>query len=310
MAVVDQGLDLAGIDTDTGEPVVAVEFEVNGFTCGQGHGAHLGNDGTVVAHLRREQRDVATQCSFDFAFVDDAAGAAIALIAVFTGHEVGIADAVGGGHDAAHIDARVFAKVNARRVGQHHLAIGCDAAKDLAGVAAHHAVERHAVGARLLELHLSVFADVETLPVDGGAVSALLDHHVGAAAADLRLTGADLPTGGQRIGCGLGRGHRPRGQQSGRDQTPRSIKLTEGLQQRDRAGFGHGRRLQARLWNQADVIVLPKRPGVFCGHCGGVSACPVGTAGARAFLALTANGFTDSDPGQTDLAPDDFEKTV
>ena len=86
--------------------------------------------------------------------------------------------------------------------------IGADATKNQAGVRTHHPVEHHAVGARLLELHLRVFTNVETLPIDRGAVAALLNHHIGAAGTDLGLTRANLAALGQGVGwwCRLGVG--------------------------------------------------------------------------------------------------------
>ena len=195
--VVHQRGNLAGFYADAGQAVVAVELQVNRFARGQGHAAHLRDHRALVADLGGEQRDVAAQGGFELALVDHAAGGAIALKAIFTSHEVGVADAVRGGQQATHVHPRVFAKVHTSGVGQHHLAVGADAAKDLARVVAQHAVERDAVGAGLHKLHLRVFAHVEGLPVDGGAVGALLDDHVCAALADAGLACADLPGGGQ-----------------------------------------------------------------------------------------------------------------
>ena len=196
MAVVHQGLNLRGLDADAGQAVIGVKFQLHRFTRGQGYGAHVGNDGALVAHFGRQERDVTAQSGFEFALVDHAAGATVALKAVFTSHEVGVAQGLGGGHQAAHIDPGVFAKVHARRVGQDHLAVGGDAPEYLARVRTHHAVERDAGGAGLLELHLRVFAHVEALPVDGGTITALLDDHVCAAGVDAGLTSTDLAAGG------------------------------------------------------------------------------------------------------------------
>ena len=104
-------------DAQVGEGVVGVELQLEDFARGQGHGAHLRDDDALVAHFGREQRDVAAQGCFQFAFVDDAASRAVAREAVATGHEVGIADAVGGGHQAAHIDTGTGRKVHAAGVG-------------------------------------------------------------------------------------------------------------------------------------------------------------------------------------------------
>ena len=123
-AVVHQGLNLAGRDAQAGQAVVAVELQVKGFASGHGHGAHVRDDGTLVAHLRCEQGNVAAQCGLELAFVDHAGGAVVALKPVFARHEVGIANAMCGRDQTAHIDARIFAKKHARRVAEDDLAVG------------------------------------------------------------------------------------------------------------------------------------------------------------------------------------------
>ena len=261
--VVDQGLDLAGLHTDAGQAVVAVKVQVNRFACGQGHRAHLGNDGALVAHFGREQGDVAPQGGFDFAFVDDTAFAAVAFIPVFTGHEVGVADAVRGGHDTAHIDPGIFAKVNPGRVGQDDLAVGRDAAKNLTRVVGHDTVERDAAGPGLLKLNVRVFAHVESLPIDRRAVRALLDDHVGTRGVDVGLAGAQLSAGGQGCGHRLRRRPTARGQQCGGHQRAGAVDVAQVVQRRHGAErCGHGL-LQARHGYQADVVALPQGLGVF-----------------------------------------------
>ena len=207
-AVVHQGLNLAGRDAQAGQAVVAVELQVKGFASGHGHGAHVRDDGTLVAHLRGEQGDVAAQCGLELAFVDHAGGAVVALKPVFARHEVGIANAMCGRDQTAHIDARIFAKKHARRVGEDDLAVGRDLAKDLAGVVAEHTVERDAAGTGLYKLHLGVFAHIEALPIDGRAVGALLDEHIRTRLPNACLTRADLSARGQGGGwwCRLGVG--------------------------------------------------------------------------------------------------------
>ena len=134
MAVFNQGCDLAGFDTDVGQAVAGVKLQLHRFASGQGHGAHLRDDGALVAHLGGQQGDVAAQVGLELTFVDHTGGAALAFVTVPPRHEVGIADALGRGHQPPHIHPGVFAKVNARWIGQYHLAIGADAAKNLAGV--------------------------------------------------------------------------------------------------------------------------------------------------------------------------------
>ena len=59
MAVVHQGCNLAGCHADAGQPVAAVKVQVHRFACGQNGRAHVRDDGALVAHLGREQGDVA-----------------------------------------------------------------------------------------------------------------------------------------------------------------------------------------------------------------------------------------------------------
>ncbi len=59
IAIVHQGLKLAGLNTDAGESVIAVEMQVDGITRCHGHCAHLGNDGALVAHFGGKKRDIA-----------------------------------------------------------------------------------------------------------------------------------------------------------------------------------------------------------------------------------------------------------
>ena len=113
-----------------------------------------------------------------------------------------------GGDQPAHIDPGAGPKVHPLRVGEDDLAIGADAPKDLARVAAEHTVERHAAGTGLVEMHLGVAADVKALPVDRCAVGALVNDELGPVLADVGLARTDLAARGQGVGrgCRLGQG--------------------------------------------------------------------------------------------------------
>ena len=222
VAVVHQGLQLGGFDADAGKAVVAVKVQVHGLAGGQGDRAQVGDDGPLVAHLGREQRNVTAERGLEFALVHHTAGAALALEAALARHEVVVADAVGGGHQPAHVYPRRLAEVHPMRVGEDDMAIGADTPKDLARVVAHHPVKHHGAGAGLLKLHMRVGPHVETLPVDRGAVAALVDHHVAAALADAGLTGAHLAAAGQRIRRGCALSQHALGKRSTHDRRNRS----------------------------------------------------------------------------------------
>ena len=108
---------------------------------------------------------------------------------------------MGGGGEAADIDIGAGRKVHAAGVGQKHLAIGIDLAKDLARVGVEHAVEQGAVAAGLSDVDRGVRTHVKCLPVDDGLRRLLLDGHHrrggGLGLADSHGTSANLRTGGQ-----------------------------------------------------------------------------------------------------------------
>ena len=104
---------LAGRDGNARQGVAAFDVQGNGLTSGQCHGARLGHDKPLVAHLRSQQRNVAAQRGFEFALVQDAGGAARALKLGLTRHKVAQANFVRGGHQPAHIDTGTGGKVHA-----------------------------------------------------------------------------------------------------------------------------------------------------------------------------------------------------
>ena len=142
MFVFHQGVDAGGRHEHAAQQAAAVKLEFKGFTCGQGHSSKVGHDDATVAHLRRKQSDVAAQRSAEFALVDDFACGAIAGQFELAIHELLVGGVVRGGHKTAHVYAGRFAKVNTFGVNQNNLPRRCDAAKDVAGLAIHHAVER------------------------------------------------------------------------------------------------------------------------------------------------------------------------
>ena len=121
-------------DRDVGQ-AGALQLQAVGLTRGQSHGTELCDDHAVVSDLGREQGDIAAQRGGQVAFVDHAAGSAVATETIFSGHEVGNRHRVRGGDQAADIGAGARRKVDAVGVGKKHLTIGIEAAIYLAGVA-------------------------------------------------------------------------------------------------------------------------------------------------------------------------------
>ena len=196
VVILHQGVEGGGLNPDVGQRVVAVKLQLKTLTGGQRHGTELGNDDAVVAHFRRQQRDVATEGGLELAFIHNGAGCAIARELVFAGHEVGIADAVRGGDEAADIDAGTRCKVDAVGIAEVDLAIGADLAEDLARAGVEHAVQGDAGSRRLLVGHAGGTADVVAAPVNGGAVAALVDEHGRTTLTDGGLPGHHLAIGG------------------------------------------------------------------------------------------------------------------
>ena len=190
-----------------------VEVERDGFARGQRHGARLGHNHALVAHLGGEQGDVAACCRRELAFVDHAACAACAVEAGLARHELVGVGLAGGGHQAAHVDLRRGREIHPVGVTQEHLPVGTDLAVDLVGVIAQDVVERDRAAAGLVELHLGLAADVEAGPVDDGALAALVHAHERVACGcgarvDVGVAASDHTALGQLVGCGCGDGWR------------------------------------------------------------------------------------------------------
>ena len=90
---------------DIGQCLVGFKLQLEGFASCQNNGAALGNHNPLVLNFRRQQGDVATQLGGEGALVENFSCGSCATEAVVARHEVGVADAVGGGHQAAHIHA-------------------------------------------------------------------------------------------------------------------------------------------------------------------------------------------------------------
>ncbi len=219
--VLNQRLDGGGLHRHL-QPAAHAGAQRDAVTRRHHHIAQLGADDALVLHGGRQQGHQAglppIAMGGDLALVDDAGRTACTAVTAehrLAGHEVGIAAVQGAGYQPAHIHAAALAKHHAVGVEHPDLAVGAELAMDLAGVAGHHAVQRHGAGARLVETHRSLAADVKALPVDDGPVAALVDRHLVAALADAGLAGRHLAPGGQGIDGGrLGPGIATHGHQA------------------------------------------------------------------------------------------------
>jgi hypothetical protein len=129
----------------------------------------------AIAHIRRQQSDVAADSGMQIPIVDDAARRTVARQSDFAGHEVGIADAVGGRRQAAHVHRSAFAEVHAVGIAEENLTGARDLAEDLARVAIEHPVERRRTAVGLDEVDLGSAAQVEGVPIDNRALRGLID---------------------------------------------------------------------------------------------------------------------------------------
>ena len=198
-------------------------------------GAFASDDDALVAHLRCEQGDIAAKGCLQRAKVQDTARLAVTLESVFAGHEVGVADAVGGDKQTTDIHLRGGTEEYAVGVDDEDLAWGVDAPHDLAGVVVKNAVKGDGGGVGLVEIDLCARADVEGIPVDGGALAALLHRQGVARTADGRTPTHHLAALGQLRGRRWALGEHNALAQQSRGQG-------QGVQIA-RAGFGHGLKL-------------------------------------------------------------------
>ena len=209
-----------------GQVAVAAQLQLVALARRQGHGAHLGDDQALVAHLGGQQGDVAAVLRAQSAFVDHAAGGAAALKLQLARHEVGVSNAVGGSTQCAHVHAGAGGKVDAAGVGQKHLAVGVDLAVNLARRAAQHAVQDNAAGLGLVEVDFGSRSHVKALPVHHRAVGGLHDIHDRAALANARRACHHLSTLRQLGGRRATRVRQPRAHQCGYqrlEHRPRNI---------------------------------------------------------------------------------------
>ena len=209
VAVVHQRSHGGRSDQDIGQAAFTADLQLVALARSQGHCAHLGQHYAPVAHLGRQQGDVAAVFGAQRALIDHAARRTPALQHVVARHKVGVADLVGGGRQRAYVHAGAWRKVHAVGVAQEHLAIGIDLAKNLAGRAAQHPVQNHAAGLRLVEVHLGRAAHVKALPVDSCTLAGLQNVHHALVLANADAARRHLAAHWQLIGRRPRRMHQP-----------------------------------------------------------------------------------------------------
>ncbi len=191
LVVFHQGIDHALIDPQV-EQAVAGKVQGHGIAGGQRHAALVGGDHAVVADPAAEQRNGAAGAGAERAVVDHRGVAAIPLETVVAGDEIGVADAQGGGDQAADVHLGAGTEQYAVGIDQEHPAIGVQLAHDHGTIDAEYAVERNRVRAGLVEGDLLPGTDIEALPVDRQFVAGLVDDQlVAVGCADLATAGND-----------------------------------------------------------------------------------------------------------------------
>nr|WP_244850612.1 hypothetical protein [Caballeronia sp. SL2Y3] len=114
-------------------------------------------------------------------------------------HELIRVDGFGRREQRADVDDRAFAEQHAVGGLDQHLTVGEQRALNIRCAAARYAVKRLRLRVRLIELHRVAGADVERVPVDHGALRALIDGHRVGILRDARLACRDLAARRQRL---------------------------------------------------------------------------------------------------------------
>ena len=88
----------------------------------------------TITHFGRQHGDVTIEAGLNGAFVNDFAGAAVAVEGGAASHEGGITHVHGGCDNATNVNLSTRREVDACGVDQINLAVGTKLAEDLAGV--------------------------------------------------------------------------------------------------------------------------------------------------------------------------------
>ena len=202
--VLNQCIDDALVQFQRGQ-AVATEYQRGFVASRQSHSTLVRHDDAFIAYLGCEKSNEATERGLQCALVDHAGVRAVATETAFARHEIFIADAQGGDQQTADIYLRLDAKDHATGIADEHLPRRVDAPHDLAGVATHHPIERDRRCRRLVEIHPRIAADIEAVPVDRRAVTALVDVERAARGADAGTTADHFASAWQLAGgrCSL-----------------------------------------------------------------------------------------------------------
>ena len=176
------------------QQTIAVEIDRDSFAGGEMDTPCSRDDDAFVRDARADQGDIAG-IGIDPTLVDDPATSSLEGIqCVVAAHEIVDTDAHRAGDEAADIDLCARLEEHTVRIHQHDLAVGFDLTEDLAGFLIENTIQRRRLGVRLLEADLFVLADVERLPVERRALTALSDggDRLRCVLADRRGAGLDL----------------------------------------------------------------------------------------------------------------------
>ena len=262
------------------EPV-AIEIDQGLATGAHHHITQIGDDDASIAHDPAEQCGAATGGGFDQAAVDDGAGhnAVGCTELVVPVHEVDNIDIQTGGHQTAHLDPGAGAEDHTVGIHDEHLAVGLDAAVDLARQLIEYPVEHRGRGGRLLESDQLVAGHVETRPVDGQGLGLLLDQR------GIGVGPLNRATARHHLAAGGPGQHRPR--------------IDERRQQHARNGGGAGSGRQQR---PPTVGVLPRT--VQHSAYPGMRGCPPASVATPFFLGPWRASLLHRDPARVDPLAD------
>src|SRR5262249_49236844 len=126
-----------------------------------------GREGTVILHTVRDEEEGPARLGFDLAVIDNAGGRWRPLELPEPAHgRFGWADGDGGSDKAAHIDHRIWTKIEAILVHQYHQPVGVETAEEMRRVRIQHAIPYHRDRGGLVEGSHLARCDIELLPVN------------------------------------------------------------------------------------------------------------------------------------------------
>ena len=198
------------------QQAVAIQIECVGGGTAQDHPAEPCLDEPVIGHLRRHKGGEPGLAYGERAVIGDARARMGSLVEhQMPGHEVLRGDAWCGDDEARGIDLRSLIEHHAGLVDDNELAVGVDVPGDFRRIGADDGVQRHRVAVRLHEIDALLAADVEALPVDGGALAGLGNGGGAGTLANAGAAADDHAACGVRARCELGESRVCEGAQGG-----------------------------------------------------------------------------------------------